>query len=43
MVKRRIVVKVKEKYELFGEYYEEETAIKPEHPTTPTKKDQIEL
>ena len=43
MVKRRIVVKVKEKYELFGEYYDVDTSIKPEHPNSPTQQDQIEL
>ena len=43
MVKRRIVVKVKEKYEWFGEYYDVDTSIKPEHPNSPTQQDQIEL
>ena len=43
MVKRRTVVKVKEKYELFGEYYDVDTSIKPEHPNSPTQQDQIEL
>ena len=42
-MKRRIVVKVKEKYELFGEYYDVDTSIKPEHPNSPTQQDQIEL
>lgn len=42
-MKRRIVVKVKEKYELFGEYYDVDTSIKSERPNSPTQQDQIEL